>query len=1015
MANTIIQLKHSTVQGNIPVSLANGELSINTYDGKLYYADPTGTVQEFSEFSGPAGLNGEIQFNDSGVLGANSGLTYSKTSRVLTVVGGAIIGGINVAPQIQFSYNHANAAFDYANTISGGAAIDNVARSLSNTAQIHANFAFNHANSAYIQANTNATNITIIQGVNLTQNTNISNIEGVNLTQNNSITAAFIAANSAGVYANGAFARANNSLNANTGGEVTANITISANLTASNVATQTYIQFGDGSKQYTANAGSGASSGVTIVLDTFTGTGACTTFTLTTTPTSENYTIVTINGVTQAKTTYSLSGASLVFSEAPPNSAEVEVLSFSTPGTSGLLAYNQEFVGTGACTVFGLTNSPTSENYTIVSIDGVIQHKSTYGVSGGDITFSEAPVNGSTIDVTYFVASTLLDSELTIYAANHANAAFIAANNATDTYVRNHANAAFHQANAAYIQANTNATNITIIQGVNLTQNTNITNAQNTADAAFLAANNATDTYVRNHANSAFHQANAAYAQANTNATNITVIQGVNLTQNTNISDIQAVNLTQNTNITNAQNSASAAFIRANNSLNANVGGVITGPVTVAANLTITGNLTIIGNTITANIETLNIADPLIYLASNNYSGDAVEIGFAGNYYDGTTQRHTGVYREASNKEFYVFDNYTPEPTGNLIDINDASFRVATLNANLKSSLITLNNQNLSAYVNSAFNTANAAFTVANSAFTSANGTIAWNTANAAFVRANNSINANVGGTITGNTTIVGNLFITNTTTSVSNTTGALRISGGVGVTGNIHADAIFDGGVEVIQFANNAFHQANAAFTTANSAGKTIILFSDSPPAGPTNNTLWWQSNTGVLKVYYTDADGAQWVDASPVAPTSSLLISDDTTSAVTIYPIFTSNTTGALSNVSVSSTKLTYNPSTGTVTAVDFNSTSDLRRKENVQLIENGLEIIQQIDPVSFNWKETSKQGFGVIAQQIETILPSIVGEDGEGYKSISYTQLISFLISAVKEQQKQIDDLKRKIDGN
>ena len=67
-------------------------------------------------------------------------------------------------------------------------------------------------------------------------------------------------ANSASVYANGAFARANNSLNANTGGTVTANVAISANLTAANVSTQTYIQFGDGSKQYTANAGGGGGS-----------------------------------------------------------------------------------------------------------------------------------------------------------------------------------------------------------------------------------------------------------------------------------------------------------------------------------------------------------------------------------------------------------------------------------------------------------------------------------------------------------------------------------------------------------------------------------------------------------------------------------------------------------------------------------------------------------------------------------------------------------------------------------
>ena len=286
---------------------------------------------------------------------------------------------------------------------------------------------------------------------------------------------------------------------------------------------------------------------------------------------------------------------------------------------------------------------------------------------------------------------------------DHANAAFNAANTGTQAQLAfNHANSAFDTANGSV--------------AVNLTQNTNITNAQNTGDAAFLKANSAT-----NSALSAFAQANAAFDKANTAATDITVIQGVNLTQNTNI--------------TTAQNKADAAFVRANNSLNANAGGVITGPVTVAANLTITGNLTVIGNTITTNVESLNIADPLIYLAANNYSGDAVEIGFAANYYDGAAQRHAGVFREASNKEFYVFDNYTPEPTANLIDINDVSFRVATLNANLKSQLITLNGQNLQTYVNDAFNKANAAYNQANTTQTFASE--AFHKANASYNLAN--------------------------------------------------------------------------------------------------------------------------------------------------------------------------------------------------------------------------------------------------------------------------------------
>ena len=85
MANTQIQLKHSVESGNTPSSLANGELAINTYDGKLYYSDPSGTVQSIVGYPGPSGLNQEIQFNDSGSLGANSGLTFNKSSGTLIV------------------------------------------------------------------------------------------------------------------------------------------------------------------------------------------------------------------------------------------------------------------------------------------------------------------------------------------------------------------------------------------------------------------------------------------------------------------------------------------------------------------------------------------------------------------------------------------------------------------------------------------------------------------------------------------------------------------------------------------------------------------------------------------------------------------------------------------------------------------------------------------------------------------------------------------------------------------
>ena len=102
----------------------------------------------------------------------------------------------------------------------------------------------------------------------------------------------------------------------------------------------------------------------------------------------------------------------------------------------------------------------------------------------------------------------------------------------------------------------------------------------------------------------------------------------------------------------------------------------------IDGSLAISGNLTVLGNTTTINVETLNISDPLIFLAANNYSSDVVDIGFVGNYNDGAV-RHAGVIRHAGTKEFYVFDNYDGEHLDNTIDIANTSFRVANLNANL--------------------------------------------------------------------------------------------------------------------------------------------------------------------------------------------------------------------------------------------------------------------------------------------------------------------------------------------
>ena len=86
MSNTVIQLKYSTASGNTPSQLEFGELAINTYDGKIFYKNHLNTISSIENYPGPSGLDTEIQFNDSGVLGANSNFTYDKANSTLNVV-----------------------------------------------------------------------------------------------------------------------------------------------------------------------------------------------------------------------------------------------------------------------------------------------------------------------------------------------------------------------------------------------------------------------------------------------------------------------------------------------------------------------------------------------------------------------------------------------------------------------------------------------------------------------------------------------------------------------------------------------------------------------------------------------------------------------------------------------------------------------------------------------------------------------------------------------------------------
>jgi hypothetical protein len=138
---------------------------------------------------------------------------------------GFVAGGINVVPTLSASFNTANAAFAFANTISGGSAIDNVARNTANSAGVYANGAFVAANSAGVYAN----------GAFVAANSAVANATSAGVYANSAYrhaNAAFVTANSGFNQANAAFLRANNSLNANVGGTITGNVVVIGNVVA---------------------------------------------------------------------------------------------------------------------------------------------------------------------------------------------------------------------------------------------------------------------------------------------------------------------------------------------------------------------------------------------------------------------------------------------------------------------------------------------------------------------------------------------------------------------------------------------------------------------------------------------------------------------------------------------------------------------------------------------------------------------------------------------------------------
>jgi len=267
----------------------------------------------------------------------------------------------------------------------------------------------------------------------------------------------------------------------------------------------------------------------------------------------------------------------------------------------------------------------------------------------------------------------------------------------------------------------------------------------------------------------------------------------------------------------------------------------------------------------------------------------------------------------------------------------------------------------------------------------------------------------------------------------------------GIGTTGGLVGY-----GITFIDFygagVSTAFYDSNVGIATIffEGGGSGTIGIGTEFPISSGNGDLFYNIDYGRLFVYYDEiilgvGTDAFWVDAAPfnvgiITSLTNVSFAPGTALNPSIYFIgdsqtgFFSPTLGEVTIVSSGSSVLNINSSginvtgiitstsvftgnvvsSGIVTAQDFDSLSDINYKTNVETVENALEIVDSLRGVSFDWKESGTGSYGVIAQELQEVLPELV--HGDNPKTVNYNGIIGVLIEAIKELKAEVEELKK-----
>jgi len=137
-----------------------------------------------------------------------------------------------------------------------------------------------------------------------------------------------------------------------------------------------------------------------------------------------------------------------------------------------------------------------------------------------------------------------------------------------------------------------------------------------------------------------------------------------------------------------------------------------------------------------------------------------------------------------------------------------------------------------------------------------------------------------------------------------------------------------------------------------------------------------------------------------------STLSVSGLITSSSGISGGPASHTTGTFTDAVSTTSSFT---ASGQITGGSFQTSSDARLKSNIEDSSYGLDKVLQLRSVQYDRNDNHE--VGLIAQEVEAILPEFVGES-DGYKTVNYSQMVSVLIKAVQELSAEVNALKAKL---